>query len=65
MRPQHWLYTIPLQLRSLFRWAQADQELDDANNQSPSVPVFTTLGLGMKSAAATALLVSSSFTSAK
>src|SRR5437588_11812485 len=29
MRPEHWLYTIPLQLRSLFRWAQADQELDD------------------------------------
>ena len=29
MRPGHWLYTIPLRLRSLFRWAQADQELDD------------------------------------
>src|SRR5207245_9866615 len=29
MRPQHWLFTIPLRLRSLFRWAQADQELDD------------------------------------
>src|SRR5438045_5172484 len=29
MRPVHWLYTIPLRLRSLFRWAQADQELDD------------------------------------
>ena len=29
MRPAHWLYTIPLRLRSLFRWAQADQELDD------------------------------------
>src|SRR6267143_4495997 len=29
MRPKHWLYTIPLQLRSLFRWAQSDQELDD------------------------------------
>jgi predicted permease len=29
MRPEHWLYTIRLQLRSLFRWAQADQELDD------------------------------------
>src|SRR3984893_6379487 len=30
MRPEHWLYTIPLRLRSLFRRAQADQELDDA-----------------------------------
>ncbi|HYY72785.1 MAG TPA: ADOP family duplicated permease [Candidatus Bathyarchaeia archaeon] len=29
MRPEHWLLTIPLRLRSLFRWAQADQELDD------------------------------------
>src|SRR5437870_6578492 len=29
MRPKHWLYTIPLRLRSLFRWAQADQEVDD------------------------------------
>jgi len=25
MRPEHWLYTIPLRVRSLFRWAQADQ----------------------------------------
>src|SRR5438876_7282451 len=29
MRPEHWIYTIPLRLRSLFRWPQADQELDD------------------------------------
>jgi putative ABC transport system permease protein len=29
MRPEHWLFTVPLRLRSLFRWAQADQELDD------------------------------------
>ena len=29
MRPEHWLFTIPLRLRSLFRWAQADLELDD------------------------------------
>src|SRR6266513_1896669 len=29
MRPEHWLFTIPLRLRSLFRWARADQELDD------------------------------------
>jgi predicted permease len=29
MRPEHWLYTIPLRLRSMFRWAQTDQELDD------------------------------------
>src|SRR5438132_848278 len=29
MRQERWLHTIPLPLRSLFRWAQADQELDD------------------------------------
>ncbi len=29
MRPGHWLFAIPLRPRSLFRWAQADQELDD------------------------------------
>ena len=29
MGPEHWVYTIPLRLRSLFRWAQVDQELDD------------------------------------
>ncbi len=29
MRPEHWLFTIPLRLRSLFRWTQVDQELDE------------------------------------
>lgn len=29
MRSEHWLYTIPLRVRSLFRRGQADQELDD------------------------------------
>ncbi|MGB7173426.1 MAG: ABC transporter permease [Candidatus Acidiferrales bacterium] len=29
MRPEHWWYTIPLRLRSLFRRRQADRELDD------------------------------------
>jgi len=29
MQPKHWLYMIPLWLRSLFRSGQADQELDD------------------------------------
>src|SRR5437588_11187081 len=29
MRPEHWLFTIHMRLRSLFRWTQADQELDD------------------------------------
>ena len=29
MRPEHWIYTIPLRLRSLFHRAQADHELDE------------------------------------
>jgi putative ABC transport system permease protein len=29
MRAEHWLYTIPLRFRSLFRRRRADQELDE------------------------------------
>ena len=29
MRPRHWMYTIPLRVRSLFRRTQADLELDE------------------------------------
>lgn len=29
MRPEHWIYTIPLRLQSLFRPGRADQELDE------------------------------------
>src|SRR6266446_1757730 len=29
MRPQHWLYTIPLRLRSLFRRRRVECELDE------------------------------------
>src|SRR5438309_5617354 len=29
MRPQHWLYTIPLRLRSLFRSRHVEQELNE------------------------------------
>ena len=29
MRPEHWRFTIPLRLRSLFCWAQAERELDE------------------------------------
>jgi hypothetical protein len=28
MQPEHWLYTIPLRLRSLFRRREADMDLD-------------------------------------
>ncbi len=29
MSPEHWIYTIPLRLRSLFRRSQVEQELDE------------------------------------
>jgi len=29
MRPQHWLYTIPLRIRSIFKKKAADSDLDD------------------------------------
>ena len=29
MRPEHWLYTVPLRLRSLFRRRRVEQELDE------------------------------------
>ncbi|MGB6875002.1 MAG: ABC transporter permease [Candidatus Acidiferrales bacterium] len=29
MRPAHWMYTLPLRLRSLFRRRRVDEELDD------------------------------------
>lgn len=29
MRPEHWLFTIPLRLRSLFRRRDVDAELDE------------------------------------
>jgi len=29
MRPEHWTYTIPLRLRSLFRRGVVEQELDE------------------------------------
>src|ERR671925_1475320 len=47
MRPEHWLYTIPLRLRSLFRWAQADQELDDELRDHLERKTEEYLGQGM------------------
>lgn len=29
MRLEHWLYTIPLRVRSIFRRAKVEQELDE------------------------------------
>src|SRR5437773_910371 len=29
MRPEHWIYTVPLRLRSLFRREQVEQDLEE------------------------------------
>ena len=48
MRPEHWVYTIPLRLRSLFRWAQANQELAIYRDLFPRC---SSIGNGNKNAA--------------
>src|SRR6266436_1899664 len=48
MRPEHWLYTIPLRVRSLLRWAQADQELDDELRDHLERKVEKYIGQGMR-----------------
>lgn len=47
MRPGRWIYTIPLRVRSLFRWRQADRELDEElrdNRERESIEAFTEAG---------------------
>ena len=52
MRPEHWLYTIPLRLRSLFRRAQADQELNDElrDHLERRAEEYATKGLALEEA---------------
>ena len=52
MRPKHWLFTIPLRLRSLFRRAQADQELDDElrNHLERKTEEYVTQGMTQEEA---------------
>jgi predicted permease len=47
MRPEHWLYTVPLRLRSLFRRRQAEQELDDELRDHLERQMEANLALGM------------------
>ena len=49
MRPEHWLFTIPLRLRSLFRSAQADEELDDELRDHLERRTEEYVGKGMES----------------
>jgi predicted permease len=58
MRPEHWLYTIPLRLRSLFRWEQADQELDEElrDHLERRTEEYVAIGMGPEEAHRRALL---------
>jgi putative ABC transport system permease protein len=58
MRLEHWLYTIPLRLRSLFRRREADQELDEElrDHVERKTEEYTANGLPLKEARRQALL---------
>lgn len=58
MRPEHWVYTIPLRLRSLFRRKQADLELDDElrDHVEQKTEEYVANGLAPKEARRQALL---------
>jgi predicted permease len=58
MRPDHWFYTIPARLRSLFRRTQADQELDEElrDHIERKTEEYVAKGLPLKEARRQALL---------
>lgn len=58
MQPEHWVYTLPLRLRSLFRRARADQELDDelGDHIERKTEQYATQGLTQEEARRRALL---------
>ncbi len=58
MRPEHWVYTIPLRFRSLFRRTQADQELDDEMSDHVELRTeeYVSKGLAVEEARRQALL---------
>jgi hypothetical protein len=58
MRPEHWVYTIPLRLRSLFRRTQADQELDEEMSDHVELRTeeYVSKGLAVEEARRQALL---------
>lgn len=49
MRPEHWLYTIPLRLRSLFRRKRVDQDLDDELSYHLEQQIRQNMDKGMSS----------------
>lgn len=52
MRLEHWLYTIPLRIRSLFRRGQIEQELDDELRDHVERQAAAHIAHGMSAAAA-------------
>lgn len=58
MRPEHWIYTIPLRLRSLFRRIETDLELDDElrDHVERKTEVYLSKGLALEEARRQALL---------
>lgn len=58
MRPEHWIYTIPLRLRSLFRRRETDLELDDElrDHVEKKTEEYVTEGLAVEEARRQALL---------
>ncbi len=50
MRPRHWLYTIPLRLRSLFRRRDVDRELDAELRDHLEEKTAAFIGAGMNPA---------------
>ncbi|HEV2224920.1 MAG TPA: ABC transporter permease [Candidatus Acidoferrales bacterium] len=58
MRTAHWLYTIPLRLRSLFRRRDADRELDDElrDHLERKTEEYVAKGLPLKEARRQALI---------
>jgi macrolide transport system ATP-binding/permease protein len=47
MRPEHWRYTIPLRLRSIFRRRQADEQLDDELRDHLELAITEYIARGM------------------
>jgi predicted permease len=67
MRIEHWLYTLPLRMRSLFRRGRVEQELDDELNYhlEHKVEEYIARGLSPENAHRTALRDMDGFTQRK
>jgi macrolide transport system ATP-binding/permease protein len=59
MSPKHWLYTVPLRLRSIFRRTQVERDLDDELQYHLDMKIEENVAKGMsgEEARRSALLV--------